>query len=897
MASEMKRFVSVFDVIVTFLQTKIRKNMKKVCASLCLLLLAYASASAGVIKGKVVDDLKEALEFVNVAVYQQGSKTPHKGSITDATGHFAIDGVKDGTYVVKFSFMGYEEQQRTVTLDGSNSHTANLHTVTMSEDRAVLQEVSVSTQKAAMRLDIDKKVFDVSQNIATAGLSASEALENIPSVEVDQEGNISLRGSESVTIWINGKAQGLTSDNRGDILQQLPAESIERIEVITNPSSKYSPEGSAGIINIILKRDRKAGYYGGVQLNVGKNKGADPGGRFGANINYSSGILEAYANVGLGRRVRTRHGFTDRDMIDTTSMAHYGFLNNKTEGGGKSTNFFSRAGLTWHITEKDEVSASYMGMVGIGKGKNDSRIEYVQAYYPGFENSGLLRSNVAGVPDCYFSVRDNYSSNKPHMNDIDLSYKHEWKTNHTLEVILSYSKWSGENTTGHNQSYDSIRFLGSVPMTANAIAALPGAVTTEEWQESTIGNRNFETQVDYAQPLGATGKLETGYKGTWSHENSPIETWSDLAKTQVNPLLYNRFIYDQNIHAAYANYQNRWRKLGYQLGLRAEYWTVDTKSKNYNEEHEDANVAGLETVPDFKKDFFELFPTVFLSYELPQHQELQMNYTRRLSRPWGGQLNSFKRIDDPTNISFGNPELTPTYTNSFELNYLKNWDEHTLSVSSYYRPTEDVMQRVSYMGDDQIRYTTSENLTKELSSGLEVISKNKLFRIIDLTTTVNGFYYKLEGGTFVINSRDTVNINGDEDFSWNATMMAQVTLPWQLAFQATGRYMAARIIAQGKRDANFGLDLGLRRAFFDKKLTVSFNVRNALDSRKFRARTHTNMYTQLQENVWGSRRFGVQISYTFGNMAGSKSRKPGERGGEGMDGEDSGSGFNMGGEE
>ncbi|MCR5360586.1 MAG: TonB-dependent receptor [Bacteroidales bacterium] len=857
--------------------------MKKVCASLCLLLLAYASASAGVIKGKVVDDLKEALEFVNVAVYQKGSATPHKGSITDATGHFAIDGVKDGTYVVKFSFMGYEEQQRTVTLDGSNSHTANLHTVTMSEDRAVLQEVSVSTQKAAMRLDIDKKVFDVSQNIATAGLSASEALENIPSVEVDQEGNISLRGSESVTIWINGKAQGLTSDNRGDILQQLPAESIERIEVITNPSSKYSPEGSAGIINIILKRDRKAGYYGGVQLNMGKGKDQDPHGRLGANINYSSGILEAYANIGLGRRVRSGHGFTDRDDIDSTSQKPINYTNTRTTGSGKGTNFFGRAGLTWHITQKDEVSVGYMGMLGLGKGHNDSRVETFQGYYPDMESYPLFRPH-SNVPSEYFSVRNNYSSNQPHMNTVNVGYKHEWKTNHTLEATLSYNRWKGTNETGHEQVYDSLHFLGQVPMRYADMAQMPGAVTTQEWQEGDMNNHHMEFQLDYEQPLGAKGKLETGYKATWGHENSPQETWSSLDKAPgtENPTLYNRFIYDQTIHAAYFNYQNRWGKLGYQVGLRGEYWTVDTQSKNYNEDR-GTSIEGLEKVPDFKKDFFKLFPTVFLSYEMPAHQELQLNYTRRLQRPWGGQLNSFKRIDNPQYISFGNPELTPTYTNSFELNYLKNWDEHTLSVSGYYRPTEDVMQRISFKRDGVI-YTTSENLTKEVSSGLEVISKNKLFRIIDLTTTVNAFYYKLDGGTFIINQRDTVNIKGDEDFSWNATMMAQVTLPWQLAFQATGRYNAARVIAQGKRDANFGLDLGLRRAFFDKKLTVNFNVRNALDSRKFRARTHTNNYAQLQENVWGSRRFGIQIAYTFGNMAG-KPRKPGERGGgEGMEG-------------
>ena len=853
---------------------------------------------AGVIKGKVVDDQKQPLEFVNVAVYQNGSATPYKGTVSDIDGKFEIDGVKDGSYVVKLSFMGYTEQSRNVAVNANNNHTANLRVITLSEDRAVLQEVSVSTQKAAMRLDIDKKVFDVSQNIATAGLSASEALENIPSVEVDQEGNISLRGSESVTIWINGKAQGLTSDNRGDILQQLPAESIERIEVITNPSSKYSPEGSAGIINIILKRDRKAGYYGGIQLNAGKSKDEDPHGRFGANINYSSGIIEAYANIGLGRRVRSSHGFTERDDIDTTSHMPISYSNSKTTGSGKGANFFGRAGLTWHVTQHDEVSVGYMGMMGLSKGHNDSRVESFQGYYPGMESHPLFKPKE-NVPSEYFSVRNNYSSNQPHMNTVNFGYKHEWKTNHTLEATLSYNRWKGDNETGHDQVYDSLHFYGQVPMRYADMAQLPGAVTTHEWQEGDMNNRHMEFQLDYEQPLGAKGKMEAGYKATWGHENSPTETWSDKSKAAGTEVyeLYNRFIYDQTIHAAYFNYQNRWGKLGYQVGLRGEYWTVDTQSKNYNEDH-GTNVADLEKVSDFKKDFFKLFPTVFLSYEMPAHQELQLNYTRRLQRPWGGQLNSFKRIDNPLNISFGNPELTPTYTNSFELNYLKNWDEHTLSVSSYYRPTEDVMQRISFRRDG-VMYTTSKNLTKEVSSGLEVISKNKLFRIIDLTTTVNAFYYKLDGGRFIINARDTVNIKGDEDFSWNATMMAQVTLPWQLAFQATGRYMAARVIAQGKRDANFGLDMGLRRAFFDKKLTVSLNVRNALDSRKFRTHTHASNYSQLSENVWGARRIGIQIAYSFGNMAG-KPRRSGERGagGEGMDGgesmENTNTNFNMG---
>ncbi len=854
--------------------------MKQLFLILFLLSQTVCLTWAGIIRGKVIDEKGEPLEFVNVAVYKQGETVPHKGGITDVSGQYQVDGVSDGNYIVKYSFMGYQEEQRNVNVNANNKHNAHVNTVTLKEDRAVLQEVSVSTQKAAMKLDIDKKVFDVSQSITAAGLSASEALENIPSVEVDQEGNISLRGSSSVTVWINGKAQGLTSDNRGDILQQLPAESIERIEVITNPSSKYSPEGSAGIINIILKRDRKAGYYGGVQLNAGKTKGADPGGRLGANINYSSGILEAYANVGVGRRTRVNRGFTDRNFLDPENDDfNYGYLNSTYKGGGKGTNFFGRAGVTWHFTEKDEIGVGYMGMIGLGKSTRHTNYIYDQDFVS--DDASLWTAYPNFKP--YDSRRRSYNSDKPQMNNVNLTYRHEWKTNHTLDVALSFNKWHADNETGYDQFTDYTDQTGSVI----------SSTESHQWQESRIGNSHFESQIDYVQPLSETSKLEAGYKGTWFHENSPTETWNDREKTDNIYTLYNRFVYDQHVQAVYANYQNRIGKnFGYQVGLRGEYWQVETKSYNYDQEHNTSFLGAVETVPKYTKDFFKIFPTVFLSYQLPNNQELQANYTRRLSRPWGGQLNSFKNIRDSTSISYGNPELTPTYTNSFELNYLKNWDDHTLSISTYYRPSSDVIQQVAYL-QNGIRYQTNENISKEVSSGLEIIGKNKLFRVIDLTTTVNAFYYKLDGGTFNIfdqGQTHSVSVEEDDDFSWNATMMAQVTLPWQLAFQATGRYNAAKVITQGKRKASYGLDMGLRRSFFDKKLTVNLNVRNALDSRKNRSRTYAAGYNQLSESAWGSRRFGIQISYSFGNMKG----KDRDRGG---DPEGNNGGYSEGGEE
>ena len=277
-----------------------------------LLSMSVLSTEAAILRGKVVDSKNVPLEFVNVSLLDASGKLV-AGGIVDQTGHFELSNVKNGNYKLKISYVGYETIEKNITVNAkTNDSLVRLSTFKMNDDSEILDEVNVVGQKSSMRLEIDKKVFDIGSQASAAGLSASEALETIPSVEVDSEGTISLRGSTSVTVWINGKAQGLTADNRGDILEQMPAESIDRIEVITNPSSKYSAEGSAGIINIILKRDRKAGYYGGVQLNL-NNLG---GGRTGANINYSSGLLDAYANIGLNRRVNEGGSYSDRDYLD-----------------------------------------------------------------------------------------------------------------------------------------------------------------------------------------------------------------------------------------------------------------------------------------------------------------------------------------------------------------------------------------------------------------------------------------------------------------------------------------------------------------------------------------------------------------------------------------------------
>lgn len=787
---------------------------KRFWMTVCLLLVTvvFAVAQKGTVKGKVVDsESKEPLEYVTVSVLPAGTTQLLKGTVTDMSGNFVIQGLPDGNYVLSITFIGYREVKRSFSIT-PQSRTVNMRQLSLGEDSKMLSEVQVTGQRAQMKFEIDKKVFDVDQNIAATGGSASDVLTNIPSVEVDNEGEVSLRGSSSVTVWINGKASGLSADNRGEILEQLPAESIQKIEVITNPSAKFSPEGTAGIINIVLKEDRKAGYYGSVQA------GGDSYGGYNAsgNINYSSGKLEAYANMGY--RHREHEGGNESERTDPN-----GSLVQKGENEGSGDNLFARAGLTWNVTRNDHFSANFMGM--FGGGDRDNAIYYTQ-------------TSGAGIPAEHYS-RFTTSDNDMQMFNFNVGYKHDFGEDHNIDFTLSRHIWDMDNSN----AYRTMR---------------GGATSSYQYQESEISNQSWEAQLDYVNKISENHKVEAGYKGSFNRENSPVSTYGDEAHAEMQRSLYNRFIYNQDIHALYATYSGRLGKLGFQVGVRGEYWKVDSESRDYYQEFEG------KTPTKFAKDYFSLFPSLFLSYELPGNNELQLNYTRRLQRPWGGQLNSFKNITDSTSISYGNPELQPQYSNAYELNYIKNWADHTLSLSGYYRTTDDVIQRIRYR-EGNVMYSTDRNVTQSQSAGLEIVAKNKLTNAIDLTTTVNLFYYKLDGFGFEM-ADQWVSGESDEDFSWNARMMANVILPYSFSLQVTGNYNARQVVAQGYRKANYSVDAGLRKSFWNKKLSLSVNVRDIFDSRKWHTITETGD-THVDSKSWrGGRRIGVTLTYSFGNM-------------------------------
>ena len=823
--------------------------MRQICVMnrfiMTCLALAYVvvSLAQGTVKGRVLDkQTNEVLQFVNIRVTQSATGKMVKGAITDAKGTFNVTGLVDGKYVLTVSFMGYKDVVRNFEVT-KDRRAVSYNALYLAGDQKMLKEVQVTGQRSQMKLEVDRKSFSVDQVLAAAGGSASDLLENIPSVEVTTDGEISLRGNSSVEVWINGKASGLTSDNRAEILQQIPAESIEKIEVIDNPSAKFSPEGSAGIINIILKRDRRAGYYGSVRAGAATSGGWNTGG----SINYSSGKLDAFANVGYRRRKNNGGSLSEQTYKGSNTYQNYEAENNR--GGG---NLFARAGLTWHFTGKDDLSFS--GMTMQGKRDNESIIPY---HY----------GTVGPPTDSRLMFRRNTSDGDMRMYHAEMGYTHTFSEAHKLDFNLSFGKWKSDDNSYYQDSTTYIDPSGPTEY-------------MYQYRPMFINNRSWEAKLDYENQIMENLKLEAGYNGRFSHENTPQESWMDGSSWAGHNITedkeyFNRFIYDMDVHALYATLTTKVGRLGVMAGLRGEYWRVNTESYTYDQEHD----PSLRDAP-FKKDYFQLFPSLFLNYPLTETSQLQLNYTRRLRRPWGGQLNSFKNTSDASMVSFGNPELTPEYTNSFSLNYLKTWQNHTLSVGTYYRPTTDVIQTVKYNVDDVI-YSTSENVAKSQSAGVELILKDKLFRILDLTTTVNAYYYKLDGFRYVINDQ-TVTGRSDENFSWDARVLASFILPYDISLQATGNYRSRTVITQGYRKPSASLDLGLRKSFLNKQFALSVNWRDVFNSRRWKTYTNTDSFERYQEN-WRDPRANITLTWNFGNM--SSKKKPREEMNSGMDDE------------
>ena len=793
--------------------------MKKILCIVLLIPLAWPLFAAAGIKGKIVDaDTKAPLQYVDVALFKLGSKNLTAGVTTDSLGVFKLPSIENGTYTLRVTFIEYTTLNKPVIVNGDS---VDVGTLALQVKTKNLGEVEVVGQAPQMRLDIDKKVFSVDQNITAAGGSATDILKNIPSVDVDTQGNISLRNNSSVEVWIDGKASGLTADNRAQVLEQMPAESIESVEIMTNPSSKYNPEGSAGIINLVMKKNHKAGYYGSVSAGLFYPFGGTLGQSLGASINYTSSKIDAYIN--LGYRAMNFHGggYTDRTTdsgIASTSLNQNNVTTNAFSG------LFTRAGIDYHMDTRNTIGLSGFGLAGSGNTSND--INY-------------LLTNLATSPSTIlrdYTQNNRGSSTRPSIN-LNLDYVHDFNKGSNLMANVSYSV--------HNRGSD------NAYVQQNTGSLIP---QSEIAQNTTSDNKTGEFKLDYTNKISKDSKLEAG----WQSDVSTITTSSsgfDNLHVATIPSYSDNFNYDEQIHAAYLTYGAKIDKLSFQGGLRGEY---------FRKQSTNTTSTGIQPIP--AKTYLELYPSVYLTYVLPNDNEFQLNYSRRVNRPRGQQINPFRNYSDSTRISYGNPDLNPEYTSSVEFNYLKTWGDQTLSASAYYHFTDNVIENVQFLHGGTME-STFLNVSNSQNTGLELISKNRLFKMLNLTTSLNVYYSKLDSARYVnpYDAAITTPIPGQSNFSWTGSMLANFLLSKTLSGQITARYTSPQIISQGLKQEKYSIDLGLRQTFLDRKLSVNLNVRDLLNSNKDRTTTSGAGYSQVSESYFNARMINLSVSYNFGN--------------------------------
>lgn len=818
--------------------------MKQFFLAFLLLLVTLPVLSLQTIRGTIVDGTtQKPIDFVNVALFKSEDTPPTTGVVTDEKGNFLLPNVPAGKYFLRVSFVGYNTLN--IPLNVSNNE-LNVGKIKLTEDSKTLSEVQVIGQGTQMRFEIDKKVFSVDQNIAAAGGSATEVLQNIPSVDVDNEGNVSLRNNASVEVWINGKPSGLTADNRAQILQQMPAESIESIEIMTNPSAKYNPEGTAGIINLVMKRNRKAGYYGSVSAGSMWAIGSKPGFNSGVNFNYSSGPFDAYINVGYRAMNFNGGGWSDRYNLagaDTLSL-----LSQESQSTRSFNGLFTRAGVDYRFHDNHTIGLSGFGMIGGGSGSNDNSYQLKN-----FQNDQLLRD--------YYRLTTE-TGTRPGMN-VALDYKWDIDDNGSnLMSSLAYSTHKRSEVEDYLQKDRLVNDSGRVEQTTNG------------------NNREWEFKLDYTQKFSEATRLEAGWQSSVEDRFGPSSAIDRLTNLPIHSY-YNEFDYSEQIHGGYLTFGSRFNKLSVQAGLRGEYfWRHPVNTVK------DANGNQMQSDYEAKGDM-QWFPSMFLSYSLPDNNELQLNMTRRVNRPRGRQINPFRDFSDSTNISYGNLELEPEYTSAFELNYLKSWDNHSLSSTLYHRFTDDVIQRVSYINGPTME-STFMNVTQSQSTGLELVVKNNLFRILNLTSSFNFYYNALEASTYVnpYNSSVVTTIPAQENFTWSGRLMGNIILGKNTFGQVTANYSAPRLIAQGKESSSYAIDLGLRQTFLDRNLSVNLMVRDLLDSRRRSSVTWGEGFYQQSESYFHGRMVGMTVTYNFGNMKPRKTQQREDNGGMEMDMED-----------
>ena len=795
----------------------------------CTNLFIFAQPPAGVsgampaigkISGRVVDsNTKEGIEFASISVSNSSDNRIVTGGLTDAKGNFSIEQVPPGNYQLQVAFVGYKNNAvQNISLK-PNAPFFDAGTILLQESATDLKTVEITGEKAVFQNKIDRKVFNVDKNIVSQGGTAAEVLRQVPSVSMDADNKMNFRGSENVTILIDGKPTSL-STNGSNALEQIPASSIEAIEIISNPSAKFDPDGTSGIINIVLKKNKQRGFNGSVTAGMGTGT-TTPAGSLTANkyntalnLNYRTKLFNLFGNYSYRRGNNWNFGDFRRTNIytnpDTSNL-----FRQKLNSININDIHLAKIGADIYLNKQDflSLSATYT----FNKGTSDQGIKYRI-----FDQAAILE-NVFG--------RDAYTDSDGQNVDFSLNFRHAFKNPKrelTADALYSLSDKT-DKSLFTNQAYN----LNEQP------SGNPNN------QHSTTDNINYivSGQIDYVHPLKNNGKIETGYKATIRKINNDFGA-SLAGDWSVPDDSTSSFVFDENIHSAYGSYTQTIKQLTFQVGLKAEQaFTTATYSAEIN---------------PYQNDYFNLFPSAFLLQKLPKNQELKASYSRRINRPSVGSLNPILDLSNPYLQFQGNPKLNPEYINSFEASHNKVWEKSSLNTTLYYRYTNDVIFRlISVNNQENISSVTFVNLAKTQTYGVELVGKTDITKWWNATATFNFFRTRVDGTNF--SSR-----YANEDFGGSVRFLSNMNLPKAFNIQLSGSYSLPTVIAQGYIKPFTSVDIGLKKDFLKGKANISLGVTDIFNTMQFAIKTADTNFEQQGIRKRETRVGNLAFTYRFG---------------------------------
>ncbi len=782
------------------------------------------------IKGRIIDQASRVpLEYATVTLFSQVDSNMITGGVTNVEGKFAIE-VAKGIYFAKVEFISYKTKFISDIKIEKAGKILDLDDIEMSANAEILDVVEVRAEKSQMQIALDKRVFNVGKDLANRGGTADDLLDNIPSVSVDIEGNVSLRGNENVRILVNGKPSGLIGVGDKNGLRQFPTSMIDRVEVITNPSARYEAEGVAGIINIILRKDNQKGLNGSFDVTVGLPK--TYGGAF--NLNYRRKNLNFFGSYGLNYRIRNGGGEYFQEFYRNDST----FILDQTrdhERGGLSNSL--RFGMDYYFNPKSTLTGALT--YKISDEDNFANIEY-NDYINKFPE------NFTGVTHRTDDEKEDESS-----LEYSLMFKREFnKKDHELTVDVRYEDdLETEQNEYLEQFFDSNNLPGGKP----------------DLRQRSINkevNKEWRFQADYVHPISKEGKFEAGLRSNIRKidNNYVVEEFNDIAWDTLTDLT-NNFLYDEKIHAAYSSFGNKYGRFSFLAGLRAELSDVSTKLVQTNDVND--------------RYYFDIFPSLHLTYDFPDQNAIQISYSRRIKRPGFWSLNPFFTFSDSRNLYTGNPNLDPEYTHSVELGHIKYWDNATLSSAFYYRHTDGVIQRIKTINEDESTLTRPENLATDNAFGLEATFTYNVLKWWKLDGDLN-FYRSIVDG-----SNQDENFESD-NFSWFGKFTLRMTVLKSTDIQLRFNYRAPTQTVQGSRKAMYFLDLAISKDLLNNKATITLSARDLLNTRKRRYTTFGEDFYSEGEFQWRSR----EVKLTFNYRLNQKKKRGGGRGGfDGGDGE------------